>query len=175
MAKIIGAISAVCVGRRGRSRQNQLKYERSRGGRMTLKRIGPLLLSRQPERSAATSHVKTGVSREQEIQDLKEQARTIEIRLRSLGKRITDIGHGSTPSSFRASVDSERCVGCGICQDICRAGAITVKEIAVIDLERCIGCGICAEQCPRGALSLYPLKSGDKKQFNPVQQGILPV
>ncbi len=165
MAKGSRSISDGCIGRCGHSRQNQLKYCGSRSGRMTIKRIIPQLLSRQPELPAAASHTKNGVSRVQEIQDLKEQARAIETKLRSLGKRISDIGHGPTPSTFKVSVDSERCVGCGICQDVCHADAISVEEIAMVDLKRCIGCGSCVEQCPRGALSLYPLKSGYKEQF----------
>jgi len=163
MAKVSGTISAGYTGRCGRSRQYQLKYGRSRGGRMTIKRIVPQLLSRQPARPAAASQTKIEVSRIQGLQELKEQARAIETKLYSLKKRIGDIG--PTPSVFKATVDSERCVGCGICQNVCPADAISVEEIAMVDLKRCIGCGSCIEQCPRGALSLYPLKSGYKERF----------
>jgi len=167
MAKVSGTISAGYTGRCGRSRQYQLKYGRSRGGRMTLKRIVPQSLSRQPARPATASQTKIEVSRTQELQELKEQARAIKTKLHSLKKRISGIG--PTPSVFKVSVDSERCVGCGICQNVCPADAISVEEIAMVDLKRCIGCGCCAEQCPRGALSLYHIETIYKEELRAAQ------
>jgi len=83
----------------------------------------------------------------------------IEGRLHYLNKRISRIEHGFTPSEFRAAVDPERCAACGICRDICPAGAISIEEIARVDLKLCIGCGSCAAQCPRGAIQLNRLDS----------------
>ena len=41
------------------------------------------------------------------------------------------------------------CIGCGICQKNCEAGAITVKNfLAEIDHTKCIGCDKCVEKCP---------------------------
>ena len=114
-------------------------------------------------KSRLKSSTKIDVSHGQDLEALKEQARAIEDRLRLLENRIRNIEPGSTPSRLRASVDPEMCVGCGTCQDVCPAGAISVKEIARVDPKRCIGCGGCVEQCPTGALALHPLILGYKE------------
>ena len=45
------------------------------------------------------------------------------------------------------------CIGCGICERTCTAGAIKVKDnCAVIDEEYCLSCGMCAVRCPRGVI-----------------------
>ena len=42
------------------------------------------------------------------------------------------------------------CIGCGICEKNCPAGAIHVENFnATIDQSKCTGCGICAETCPK--------------------------
>ncbi len=42
------------------------------------------------------------------------------------------------------------CIGCGICEKTCTAGAIKVKEnCAEIDETYCLSCGMCAVKCPR--------------------------
>lgn len=53
-----------------------------------------------------------------------------------------------------ASVDVDRCSGCGVCEVECPDGAITVRDTAVVDDKICSGCGICVATCPAGALSL---------------------
>ncbi len=46
------------------------------------------------------------------------------------------------------------CIGCGICQKNCEAGAVTVtNNLASIDPEKCTGCGKCAEKCPVKVIS----------------------
>ena len=93
--------------------------------------------------------------REQEIQALKRQAHAIEAGLRSLERRTGAFRDEATVSDSRVFVYSDLCVGCGICRDICPAGAISLEEIAVVDSERCTGCRLCLDQCPRGAISLF--------------------
>lgn len=62
---------------------------------------------------------------------------------------------GTQLVNARAYVDVERCVGCGICENVCRTGAIRVIDgVAQVDVKKCIGCGDCANVCPRNAISL---------------------
>jgi len=64
------------------------------------------------------------------------------------------------PSNFIASLESEKCVGCGICADKCQIHAITMTdqgngvELPFVNNEICIGCGVCASICSTGALSM---------------------
>ncbi|MDR0325372.1 MAG: RnfABCDGE type electron transport complex subunit B [Oscillospiraceae bacterium] len=42
------------------------------------------------------------------------------------------------------------CLGCRICEKVCISGAVRVEDnCASIDFEKCSGCGDCAEKCPR--------------------------
>ncbi len=58
---------------------------------------------------------------------------------------------------YVASVDYDKCNGCGVCVQRCQFGAlkfeITIDRVN-IDQYRCFGCGVCATGCPRGAISL---------------------
>lgn len=48
------------------------------------------------------------------------------------------------------------CVGCGVCENICPARAIVIKNgYAVIDRSACIRCFCCQEFCPRGAMKVH--------------------
>ncbi len=53
-----------------------------------------------------------------------------------------------------AVVDKELCTGCGICEETCPAGAITVDEVARVDPDKCTECEACVDECPFGALTL---------------------
>ena len=45
------------------------------------------------------------------------------------------------------------CVGCEICRDACKFGAITIENhLPKINREQCVGCMMCAEVCPTGAI-----------------------
>ena len=58
-------------------------------------------------------------------------------------------------AAFRARLDAEACVGCGVCVDRCQMDALAIVDgEAVLDLGRCIGCGLCVSTCPTGALTL---------------------
>lgn len=95
------------------------------------------------------------MNRKKEIQELKTRAAEIRVRLDFLNRRIDRI-RKSTPASFplKARVDVEKCVGCGICREVCPAGAITVDEYARVETHLCTGCGLCVQECPKQALSL---------------------
>lgn len=44
-----------------------------------------------------------------------------------------------------AALDPAACSGCGLCEELCRFGAI---EELVVDPLKCEGCGVCEEFCP---------------------------
>lgn len=54
-----------------------------------------------------------------------------------------------------ASVDENRCSGCGACVDSCPESAISMNAdgIAEVDPEKCTGCGRCTRACPFEAIS----------------------
>ena len=54
-----------------------------------------------------------------------------------------------------AKVNTEECVGCGICTDECPAGAIVLeKEKAKVDEDKCTDCATCADSCPNEAITI---------------------
>lgn len=58
---------------------------------------------------------------------------------------------------YAATVDSQKCTGCGTCEVMCpfkAASLIHDGARATINLESCYGCGICISRCPEEALSL---------------------
>jgi len=103
------------------------------------------------------------MNREAELRALKARARSLEARLNRLSRRIGEAEHtGPRPSAFKAVVDSEKCVGCGLCEETCPLGAISVEETARVDPTRCIGCGRCADECPQEAISMEATVMGSR-------------
>ncbi|HDI01635.1 MAG TPA: CoB--CoM heterodisulfide reductase iron-sulfur subunit A family protein, partial [Candidatus Bathyarchaeota archaeon] len=65
-----------------------------------------------------------------------------------------------------ASVDTERCRGCGRCEEVCEFGAVSIVEeagrlVAQVNEALCKGCGACSVRCPTGAIRV--------KHFRPEQ------
>jgi len=50
----------------------------------------------------------------------------------------------------------ERCVGCGICIEVCPHGvfAIENKKAVILDRDQCMECGACVNNCAFGALNV---------------------
>jgi ferredoxin len=64
-------------------------------------------------------------------------------------------------SGYVSSVDNDICLGCGLCNEVCQFGALSMSDgIAVVDGDICMGCGVCVSKCLKGALSLVrnPIK-----------------
>jgi MinD superfamily P-loop ATPase len=56
-----------------------------------------------------------------------------------------------------ALIDKERCTECGLCQEVCRFGAI--KDYLVDEIS-CEGCGLCSQICPVDAITMQSCLSG---------------
>jgi len=58
-------------------------------------------------------------------------------------------------SGYVSVVDSESCIGCGVCSDFCQFAAIQVIDgLATVNFEKCMGCGVCSSKCEQEAVSL---------------------
>lgn len=56
-----------------------------------------------------------------------------------------------------AGIDPALCIGCGLCEELCRFQAI--KSLQVVTLS-CEGCGLCARICPVQAIKMEARSSG---------------
>jgi len=54
-----------------------------------------------------------------------------------------------------ATVDTEKCDGCGECVEACPVDGIEVKDgKAVVDEDTCIDCSACEAACPNEAIQV---------------------
>lgn len=53
-----------------------------------------------------------------------------------------------------AKVNKEKCIGCGICENICPVEAIKIEDGKAEISDGCIECGACVGECPVEAISL---------------------
>jgi MinD superfamily P-loop ATPase len=78
-------------------------------------------------------------------------------------KQTSDFSGGK-----RAAIVTEKCIGCGKCQDLCRFDAIhfngqandVVDRMFTIDPVSCEGCKVCVEFCPTDAIEFNDCING---------------
>ncbi len=97
-------------------------------------------------------------NQEHELAALKQQAEMLEQQRQQLNQRITQL---ESRRRAVAVVDLEKCAGCGICVDVCPAGAIEVNQQAVVNDEACTGCAACVSECPNEAIVIAQKKVGN--------------
>jgi len=69
-------------------------------------------------------------------------------------------------SSFIAKLEPEICDGCFDCLERCQMQALTEEvDRVALNTDRCIGCGLCVSTCPSGALSLVRKPDGERTQI----------
>ena len=59
-------------------------------------------------------------------------------------------------------MDEELCTACEACEEVCPMDAITVEETAFVNTDRCIGCGLCITRCEFDSMTLKPKKDSEK-------------
>jgi heterodisulfide reductase subunit A2 len=63
-------------------------------------------------------------------------------------------------SPLVSQIDGEKCIGCGLCSEVCAFGAIVLEPIEGKGLRArnisasCKGCGLCAASCPQHAIDM---------------------
>jgi len=50
-------------------------------------------------------------------------------------------------------VDLDKCKGCGICEEVCPLGVVTIDNRRAVIGKECVECKTCIKVCPEGALS----------------------
>ncbi|MGI6235914.1 MAG: ATP-binding protein [Candidatus Excrementavichristensenella sp.] len=66
----------------------------------------------------------------------------------------------------KAQVDTEKCIGCGKCEQLCRFDAIHVQnDKATVNEYACEGCGVCDYVCPVEAVTLVPDVAGRRELY----------
>ncbi|MFC1611727.1 ATP-binding protein [Myxococcota bacterium] len=67
---------------------------------------------------------------------------------------------------LQAHIDAEACVGCGLCFEYCRYGAVSPARQCeprnfAVDPLSCEGCGVCVDACPEHAAKLVSSPNGE--------------
>ncbi|MCP3890430.1 MAG: 4Fe-4S dicluster domain-containing protein [Desulfobulbaceae bacterium] len=82
-----------------------------------------------------------------------------------LGGVIKGFPMGVAKTNYTLQIDSESCVGCGLCKKACNVDALELidmengksKKRMRVEPDNCLGCGACISACPTGSLSLVPM------------------
>lgn len=81
------------------------------------------------------------------------------------------VGIAGDPHITKAVIDENKCIKCGLCQNICPHQAIN-NNIEIIN-ERCLGCSLCAKECPQKAINMVSQVQDYKEILPPlIKKGI---
>ena len=83
------------------------------------------------------------------------EAQNLEAQLQGINARLAQLQSGAGQARLVATVNAEKCTGCGLCVDVCPVEAITLEgDKAKVDEDKCTECGQCVEECPNEAISI---------------------
>lgn len=95
------------------------------------------------------------LSASNELAMLRQQAEEMVRLKQQIHERIRQLERRGKTKTTAAIGDPEKCMGCGLCVEICPVGAISLENgSAVVDEGACTACGLCVAQCPNGAISM---------------------
>ncbi|MBO5609830.1 MAG: EFR1 family ferrodoxin [Eubacterium sp.] len=63
-------------------------------------------------------------------------------------------GHKTKRYSSKVKVDTDKCIGCGICEKLCPMNNISINEQKAVSGESCTMCYRCINKCPKQAITL---------------------
>lgn len=69
----------------------------------------------------------------------------------------TALGVVSKQALWHIDIDTDLCINCGKCEEVCKASCIDLKD-HVVDGSRCINCFNCLTVCPNDAIFYRPTK-----------------
>ncbi len=92
------------------------------------------------------------LARDKVLADCDVDAADLHLLLQPTARRNEEFWSGQV-----AFIDKEKCTQCGLCQDVCRFGAI--KDYSVDEVS-CEGCGLCPRVCPVDAIVMQPCMAG---------------
>jgi len=92
------------------------------------------------------------ISREKILADCDVDAADLHLLLAPKTKEESEFWSGQV-----ASIDKDKCTECGLCQDLCRFGAIADFTV---DSTSCEGCGFCYHVCPVDAVTMSDCLAG---------------
>ncbi len=74
----------------------------------------------------------------------------------------------------RVVVQTERCVGCGLCVQDCPANALRITDNTAAYIKNCFACGHCVAICPTNAISMPMHDMADVTDYNPASFPLQP-
>lgn len=94
-------------------------------------------------------------------------------------RSLVDPSQLDTKSEVVSVIDTNKCIGCGLCETSCRDGAAHAikmvptavgggsrKAVAVVDRKECFGCKLCQFVCPVGAITFETRDRIDRPRFS---------
>ena len=63
-------------------------------------------------------------------------------------------GHKTKRYSSKVKVDTDKCIGCGICEKLCPMNNISINEQKAVSGESCTMCYRCINKCPKQSITL---------------------